>query len=187
MISTSYIDQLIRDYAKSPAGKAEIKKQTGLIYVEKPSEKLFSWYGEKMKSILYKYVSSLIKSVTPDDIIVGKPRQDSDGRWMIDVSFKEDSLKRESLYDYEYPEGVTNIVLLFAKGYHARDYVYGLWNTTGNKNAHWIYKKDTRSRKDREGNDFLIQAVNEFNGMTNKNVATAELVGKYKECSENPV
>ena len=35
MITESYINKLIEDYAKSPAGKAEIKKQTGITYVDK--------------------------------------------------------------------------------------------------------------------------------------------------------
>lgn len=184
MISESYINKLIEQYAKSPAGKAEIKKKTGLTYVDKDPSAMLTAYGEQMKGVLYKHVNALIKSITPEDIIVQKPYQDSNGIWRLEISFREGSLRRESLDTDDYPEGLTNIVLLFAKGYHARDYVYGLWNTTGRVGTHWIYWKDVRSRKDRDGNDFLIQAVNEFNNGYGKGMAIAELVGNYKDCSK---
>lgn len=184
MITEKYINKLIEQYAKSPAGKAEIKKKTGLEYVDKDPTAMLTTYGEQMKSILYKHVNALIKSITPDDIVVQKPYMDSDGLWRLEVSFREGSLHRDSLDDNDYPEGLSNIVLLFAKGYHARDYVYGLWNTTGSHTSHWVYWKDVRSRKDRDGSDFLIQAVNEFNNGAGKGIARAELLGDYKECSE---
>lgn len=196
MVSEEYIMKLVERYAQSPAGKAQIKKELGIEYTgnnakpgafvtnAKPSE--MARYGEEMKRILYAHVNPLIKSITLDDIIVGTPTKGANGEWSIQISFREGSLHRDSLDDNDYPEGLSNIVLLFAKGYHARDYVYGLWNTTGSKNSHWIYWKNIRSRKDRSGNDFLIQAVNEFNSLFGKNIAKAELLGDYKEASENP-
>lgn len=187
MLTLSYIQNLIKEYAKSPEGKAEIKRQTGIIYTDKKNISAeLTQYGEQMKEILYNHVHALIRSITPEDIIVEKPYRDADGLWRLKLSFREGSLHRESLDDNDYPEGLSNIVLLFAKGYHARDYVYGLWNTTGSKNSHWIYWHDIRSRKDRSGNDFLIQAVNEFNSLIGKDMANAELLGAYKEASENP-
>ena len=35
MITESYINKLIEQYAKSPAGRAAIKKKTGIEYVDK--------------------------------------------------------------------------------------------------------------------------------------------------------
>lgn len=185
MLSESYIMKLVEKYAKSPAGKAEIKKQTGITYTEKnPSAELIP-YGEQMKMVLYKYIHELIRSITPDDIIVEKPYQDVDGLWKLKLSFREGALHRDSLYEDEY-DGVNNIVLLFAKGYHARDYAYGHWWLP---NQTWYGAGDfvnVRSRKDRDGNDFLIRAVSEFNRTIGKDFAHAELLGAYKDCSENP-
>lgn len=179
MISEEYIMKLVKDYAKSPAGKAAIKKQTGITYTEKDPSAVLMTYGEQMKNILYKNVNALIKSITLDDIVVQKPYQDKDGLWKLEVSFKEDSLHRESLDLENYSEGLNNIVLLFAKGYHARNHVYGFWvDKYGNHG-------NVRSRKDREGSDFLIQAVNEFNNVYGKGMTRAELLGEYKNCSEN--
>lgn len=196
MITEEYIMRLIEQYAQSPSGRAMLKKKYGIEISSdkikhgtkttsvKPSD--MTKYGEEMKRILFSYVNPLIKSITLDDIVVGAPVKGTNGEWSMQISFRDGSLHRDSLDENDYPEGVSNIVLLFAKGYHARDYVYGLWNTTGYKSAHWIYWKDVRSRKDRSGDDFLIKAVNEFNSLFGKDIAKAELLGDYKEASENP-
>lgn len=73
MITESYINKLIEQYAKSPAGRAAIKKKTGIEYVDKDPTAVLTTYGEQMKNILYKHVNALIKSITPDDIVVQKP------------------------------------------------------------------------------------------------------------------
>lgn len=195
-----YILKRLERYANSAEGKAQIKKQYGIdlkkkhIYVGDPqkakvNESAFIKFGEQMKQILYAYTSPLIKSITLDDIIVGSPMRDKDGQWSIEISFREGSLHRDSLYDGnrgEYADGLKNIVLLFAKGYHAKNYVYGMWDITGGRSNFWLDWKDVRSKKDRSGDDFLIRAVNEFNTRVGKDVARAELLGDYKECSENP-
>lgn len=180
MITESYINKLIENYAKSPAGKSEIKKKTGITYVDKDPSAMLMKYGERMRQILYSHINTLIKSVVLDDIIVEKPYQDDDGLWKLNLSFREGSLRRDSLDLDNYPEGLNNIVLLFAKGYNARNHVYGWWMT-----KHGTYG-NVKSRKSREGNDFLIQAIKEFNdGGDGKIIAKAELLGDYKDCSEN--
>lgn len=195
MISEEYIMQLVDQYAKSPAGKKQIKKQYGVDYIglAKPtritsaSKNEMIKYGEAMKKILYEHIQPLIKSITLDDIIVGSPTQSLTGEWNITISFREGSLVRDSLSlddsdgnGHPRERTLNNIVLLFAKGYHASRYVYGWWVTKyGNHGS-------VRSRKDRPGNDFLILAVNEFNSLYGKNIGRAELLGDYKECSENP-
>lgn len=177
MISEKYIMQLVKQYANSPEGKAAIKKATGLEYSEKePSKTKLKAYGEKMKNILYKYVNPLIKSISLNDIVVGTPYKDSSGRWRLEISFREGSLHRESLYPDGYPDGLDNIILLFEGGYSVDNYVYGVWNVVGER---------VRSRKERDGNDFLVQAINEFNNGDSNGFARAELLGEYKEKSEN--
>lgn len=176
MISEDYIMKLVEQYAKSPKGKAEIKKRTGIVYVDKDPSAMLMAYGKQMKSILYKHVNSLIKSITLDDIVVEKPYQDSNGQWKLKLSLN--NLHRDSLDTDNYSEGLNNIVLLFAKGYHARNYVYGSWTDK------YGYHGDVRSRKDREGSDFLIQAVKEFNEGAGKGIAIAELLGDYRDCSD---
>lgn len=185
MISEDYIMKLVREYAKSPAGKTAIKKQTGLIYTDEDPSTMLTAYGEQMKNILYEHVHALIRSIILDDIVVRKPYQDKNGMWKLEISFKDGVLKRDSLDTDNYPEGVYNIVLLFAKGYHAKKYVYGHWylpNQTWYGGGDFVH---IRSKKDRNGSDFLIQAVNEFNENVGKGIAKAELLGDYKRCSEN--
>lgn len=185
MITEGYIMQLVREYANSPAGRAAIKKKTGLIYTGEEPSAMLGKYGDQMKAILFNHVNAVIKSVTMDDIVVGQPYQDTSGIWHLDISFREGSLHRDSLDLENYPDGLKNIVLLFAKGYRARNYVYGFWDLP---NQTWWGGNDfvhIRSRIARPGNDFLIRAVDEFNNSYGKGIARAVLMGDYKECSEN--
>ena len=175
MITDSYIMKLVKDYANSPEGRRKIKEKYGIDYKDSAPQTELLAYGKQMKQVLYKYVSGVIKSITLDDIIVGNPKKDVDGQWSLEISFREGSLRRESLDSDYFPEGISNIVLLFAKGYRASNYVYGLWDITGKKD----YRK-VRSRKERESNDFLERAVNEFNSNHGNDVARAELLGAYK-------
>lgn len=104
-----------------------------------------------------------------DKLECSKIYQMPDGSSVIYVHFGGD-LHRESLCPEGY-DGVRNIVALLNNGYHARDYVYGWWDNhtptgdtayrSGGFNAQdaWI-----RSRKDREGLNFIGQAIQDFNG-----------------------
>ena len=179
MISESLIMRLVRQYANSPQGKREIFRKYGLIYQEDVSTAELSSYGEKMKQILFNHINPLIRSITMDDIIVGTPKKNEKGYWTLRVSFNEGSLQRDSLYYDGYPQGLNNIVLLFAHGYHARDYVYGWWDLP---NQNWYGGNEfvnVRSRKDRDPNNFLYDAVDEFNGSVH-GFAVATLEEKYK-------
>ncbi len=179
MISEKYIMKLVKEYAKSPEGQAEIQKKYGVQYREKIPQSELMAYGEKMKQILFAHINPIIKSITMDDIIVEPPVVNKGGRLSMKISFREGSLHRESLYEDGYPEGLSNIVLLFARGYHASDYAYGLW---GLPNQTWYGGSgfvSVRSRKDREPNHFLHDAVNEFNGSSG-GFAVAKLEEKYQ-------
>ncbi len=91
-----------------------------------------------------------------------------DGSAVIYVYFADD-LHRDSLYSDGY-DGVRNIVALLNNGYHAKDYVYGYWDghSTAGASQFDIRSTDTdvfiRSRKDREGLQFIQQAIRDFNG-----------------------
>ena len=91
-----------------------------------------------------------------------------DGSAIIYVYFGGD-LHRESLYSDGY-DGVRNIVALLNNGYHAKDYVYGDWDghSPAGESKFDGRSIDTsayiRSRKDREGLNFIGQAIRDFNG-----------------------
>lgn len=92
-----------------------------------------------------------------------------DGTRVIYIYFRDD-LNRESLYSDGYDDGVKNIVALLNNGYQANDYVYGYWDghkPTGESRFDGR-SIDTdayiRSRKDREGLQFIQQAIMDFNG-----------------------
>lgn len=91
-----------------------------------------------------------------------------DGSSVVYVYFMDD-LHRDSLSPEGY-DGVRNIVALLNNGYHAKNYVYGYWeghSPTGESRFDGR-SIDTsayiRSRKDREGLQFIQQAINDFNG-----------------------
>ena len=171
--------QLVEQYANSSQGKAEIQKKYGVHYRDKVSKSELIAYGNQMKQILFEHVNKIIKSIKLDDIVVEEPIIDKDGGATLKISFREGSLYRDSLYVDGYPDGLENIVLLFARGYHASDYVYGWWNLP---NQTWYGGSgfvNVRSRKDREPNNFLHEAVAEFNKQTN-GFAIAKLEDKYK-------
>ena len=179
MINEQEIMKLVKEYAKSPEGKKKIKETYGIEYSERIDEKSLKAYGEKMKAILFKHTAAVIDSISPDDIIVGDVKETAEG-YTLEISFREERLRRESLYVDEYygDDELQNIVLLFAKGYHARDYVYGFWSKPG-EGVTW-YQPRIRSRKDREPNPFLKNAVAEFN-QSSKGIAVATLEGEYND------
>lgn len=90
-----------------------------------------------------------------------------DGSSVIYVFFGDD-LHRDSLYSDGY-DGIRNIVALLNNGYHAKNYVYGYWeghSPTGESKFDGQSIDSSayiRSRKDREGLQFIQQAVQDFN------------------------
>lgn len=174
MITEEYLMKRLREWARSPEGKKEIKKQTGIDYVDRSPSQQFKVYGEQMRQILFAHINPIIKSITLNDIIVGTPYKGEDGKYRVDISFREDALHRESLNPGRFPDGVHNIVLLFTKGYHAGNYVYGEWKNSSRPG-------DTiRSKISRPANDFLSRAVAEFNSKNGKRSIVAMLDEKYK-------
>lgn len=90
----------------------------------------------------------------------------SDGSSTICLYFGGD-LHRNSLYSDGY-DGIDNIVALLNNGYHAKDYVYGYWEGHKPTGESVLDGRSTdafiRSRKDREGLNFIGQAIQDFNG-----------------------
>lgn len=183
MLSEDYIMNIIRAYAKTPHGKAQIKKKYGIDYKGEGEGKRMKKadlpkYGEQMKQILYSHIHHLIKSITLEDIIVGAPTKDVDNQWKIDISFRTGALERDSLVP---GKRLNNIVILFTKGYHASKYAHGKWNIAApGAEAKYVY---VQSKKDREGNDFLQQAVNQFNAEFG-DIAKAELGEVYRNAQQ---
>lgn len=168
MVSKEYIEHLVMEYAASRAGKAKIKEKTGCDYDPKMTKERMKGYGEQMKKILFYHIKPVINSIEESDIIVGEPSE-KDGKMQIQISFDKDKLHRDSLS--ENYEGIANIVLLFAKGYHAKERIHGTWKRRNGDIKVW-------SRKERNPDDFLQKAVDEFNGYM-RNVATAKLDKRY--------
>ena len=178
MISEGQILFLIEKYSKTKTGKAEIAKvKKGKFVaayagdgVQKQSRSKMIQIGEDMKNILFRKISEVIKSFKPEDIIVGDLDW-QDGQYVIQIGFNEDALRRESLDPETYPEGISNIVKLFINGYDASGYVYGVWKGHGDKEI-W-------SLRHRDPNDFMDQAVEEFNNKY-ASIAKADLSEDYK-------
>ena len=178
MFSDEYILSLIKKYAQTPNGKAEIaKKKSGKFVANWApndnsglTESRARKIGEDMKDILFEKISSVIKSFKKEDIIVSVPRLEQ-GKYSLSISFNEDALRRESLDPGRYPEGVTNVVKLFITGYDARASVHGVWKTHGNV--------EIDSLTHREPNDFMEIAVAEFNNKYT-GVAVAKTSNGYK-------
>ena len=173
MISESYIMSLVKNYAKSPEGKKAIKETYGIDYDEKFTKTKIKMYANRMKKILFNHIHPLIKSIELNDIVIGEPEYNDDGYCEVHISFAEGSLHRDSLNPTGYPNGLQNIILLFKKGYHASNQVHGNWTYKGKTVAEGIW-----SRESREPNDFLDQAVTEFNNLAN-DMAIAVLEGEY--------
>ena len=172
MITPEYIMQQLRAWASTKQGKAAIKAKYGIEYDEK-GNKALEKYAQLMKEILYKHTHEVIKSITMDDIEVGVLTKSRDGSLSIKISFKEGSLHRESLRPDLYPNGLDNIVLLFAHGYNARNPVMGQWKNSRS------YPHTVRSVQKREPNNFLQEAVEEFN-IKGGGIAKAVLEDIYK-------
>lgn len=103
-----------------------------------------------------------------DSLECSKIYEMADGTSVIYIYF-EDDLHRDSLYSDGY-DGIKNIVALLNNGYHAKDYVYGYWegHSPAGESKFDGRSIDTsayiRSRKDREGLQFIQQAIQDFNG-----------------------
>lgn len=123
--------------------------------------------AKKQRDILLHYLVQVgLGSIAPEDIIIGEPSVDKNGGLSVGLWFDPESIFRPSLVPEEY-KGIENIVLHFTHGWDARGSVYGYWESAG---------RDTWSRSYFAGDDFMQQAVDDFNAL---GLGVAELSNKY--------
>ncbi len=181
MISEDYIVEKLKAFVESDEGKKVIEKKYGIknfklgtndIGVKKKELKN---YGNKMKNILCAHMPQSnyngFPIVDKSEIIIGSPI-DGGSYYALYLSFKNGSLERDSLVPGEH---LDNIVLLYTKGYEASRPAYGSWDV-GNGEMVWV-KEGVTSRAP---NDFMKEAVQEFNQRYEKKGVMARLVGQYK-------
>lgn len=88
-----------------------------------------------------------------------------DGSREINISLDDSAFRRESLMPEIWGEGITNIILLFEKGYplsKGRYHVRGIW-----------HGEDIHAKLGRKGLGFIAKAISEFNNMHSKEGVTA--------------
>lgn len=160
------LDSELSKWFNSPAGKkkvAEARKQAqrdGRTFGRTASA--YGDYGVyEAKEFAYK-MQDLILQYMPESLRDGVEFYppavwtDEDGQMRAAVTFKEESLHRESLDPTMYPFGVDNIVMLFTKG----------WDTGGKQVwGEWHGYPHTKSKTHSNPNPFMQQAVDEFNRM----------------------
>lgn len=192
-LSQAEIESLIEQVSRTPSGKTAIQNAMGgkrkrrfvarfqgdADYKMSASEKAaMLTKAEQMKSILHKHITTDtavgdrkgLANFPEAAIIVGKPRPiGNSGNYEISISFDSDSLRRQSLDPSAYPEGITDIVKLFVKGYNAHGSVFGEW-----------HGEQTASLRHRDPNSFMKDAVQEFNDNNKDGGVVAVLSTKYQ-------
>lgn len=142
-------------------------------------KKTWSSYADELVDEVYGHISAWISSFQRSQITARLQENGNDIK--IIVSFSEDALWRDSLYQGEgtpswrtYSRrdgkwGTDDIVLLFEKGWHASGSVYGHWKGHGNV---W-------SRRSHDATNMLAQAIQSFNDRAPDGVE-AQLLPPYK-------
>jgi len=170
------LDDALAKWAKSPAGKAKIKEaqneaaKTGKsfgTYNGKPggmAKQSPEWYAEQAKQIMIEHIESAARhgSYGQEGFefgeylhTLGPPVWDeSIQRWVVELKFDEDKVKRDSLDPENHPKGVYDIVELLNHGYRAHGAVKGYWDTAG---------KEVWSLRVRGGQYFIQYAAHAFN------------------------
>lgn len=125
-INAKNIENKLRAYSKTSAGRAKMKKSN-----ERASLKTLSNLAQELIDMIKTTASSfdLAPSVMAHFNSLTYVIQDlGDGQYECDIYFTDD-LSRESLEDDIYPgDGIQNIVALFNNGYVASSPKYGWWN-----------------------------------------------------------
>jgi|GEM_PF-1706477 len=169
VISKNEIMKKVKKFAKTSQGRKKIKDKTGISYDPNGlSFKDLKKLGAMARKILHSHIQPVVASVTLDDILISESSKKRDGTIEIKLSFREGALFRESLQPSRY-SGVENIVIHFAKGWTARDYVWGSWSG----------KTNIRSRIAEVPNSFLNDAISSFNAQA-KGVAVARLIDDFE-------
>ena len=169
------IETKINTYLKTKEGKQKIAESKSKVFKEGGT---FGQQGvsiskedaveaaEKQKEFLLRRLAEVGLGTIPSEaIIIGEPTIDKNGDIFVGIWLDPDSLFRPSLSPRY--EGIENIVLHFTHGWSAHGAVHGYWKSVG---------KDVWSRSKYAGDDFMQQAVDDFNEL---GLGTAELNEKY--------
>lgn len=158
------LDSELSKWFNSPAGKKKVAEARKQAQREgRTFGRTVSAYGDygvydakefayKMQDLILQYMPASLR----DGVEFYPPAvwTDEDGQTRAAVTFKEESLHRESLDPTMYPLGVDNIVMLFTKG----------WDTGGKQVwGEWHGYPHTKSKTHSNPNPFMQQAVDEFN------------------------
>ena len=167
------IDEKLAAWAKSPEGQKKLRaaqkasaragKQFGSGEDQK---KLTAYYADRLMTILDRHITEAGYDFA-DYLGVVRTGVDESGRFEVHIDFDPEDIRRPSLYEAGYPEGVHDIVALLNRGYRADDSVYGQWRGASLK-----------SLPTRDGLHFLEAAIEEFNTRY-AGTATAILNEKY--------
>lgn len=191
-LSQAEIESLIEKFSRTTAGKAAIQNALGgknkkfiaryhsdVKYGVSAEDKAKMIDKAKiMKSILFRHITngtgdgerSGLINFPESAIIVGTPKKvGNTGNYEIDISFDSDSLRRQSLDPDRYPDGITDIIKLFVRGYDARGSVFGQW-----------HGEEAASLRHRNPKSFMSDAVQEFNDGNRDGTVVAVLSSKYQ-------
>lgn len=158
------LDSALQKWFDSPAGKKKVAEARKKAQREGRSfGRVVNTYGDygkrdaeefayRMQDLILQYMPVSLR----DGVEFYPPAVwvDDNGQMRASVTFKEESLHRESLDPTLYPFGVDNIVMLFTKG----------WDTGGKQVwGEWHGYPHTKSKTHSDPNPFMQQAVDEFN------------------------
>lgn len=151
-------------YLGSSAGKAAVSKYRRDALTGKSSSRGIGIHtiGEtinKFAELIWKaecasdLTADALYALSHVDLVNSTPEELPDGSFRVRMWFEDNSF-HPSLYKAKYG-GVDNIANLLDEGYHARDYVYGVWK--GHEELGRI-----PSMPDREGANFVQKAMDEL-------------------------
>lgn len=167
------INEKLAAWAKSPEGQKKLQQaQKSAVRSGKQfgsgqdQQKLTAFYADRLMNILDRHITDAGYDFA-DYLGVVDTRVAESGQFEVHIDFDPEEIRRPSLYEAGYPEGVHDIVALLNRGYRADDSVYGQWRGAA-----------VKSLPARDGLHFLEAAIEEFNTRY-AGTATAILNEKY--------
>lgn len=171
--SANDLRHLVSQYLETPAGKKLLAKESI------PSGRAYS--AESMRKIAYRLRDDIIaayqrevKDASPyakfdvaDTSVYTKGF--ADGSASITILFRDDALRRPSLYRRNWEptgSGVYDIFGLLTQGYSASNYTYGIWvHNDGTDITDEGSDGIIRSLKSRQGSDFINKVIEKYRVM----------------------
>lgn len=142
------VQQLRSGGSGGSGGKAAVEADA-IKYAEEARREIIDSLPASLKS-------GSTRPITENDLLLSPVEVTQNGDFEITMQWSDRAVRRDSLYLEGYPNGIDDIVALFSHGYSARKYAYGYW--VGHNNPWGI-----RSRKVRQADPFLVQAIDKFN------------------------